>query len=48
MPEDGEWNVGVSEAQKVVDNTVQHLVRKGILLVEQNANEQTISAFSCR
>ena len=42
MPEDGQraWRMRVGESDEVEDERVEYFVREGVLLVQQNADEE--------
>ena len=45
VPEHGQHSLLLDEADEVVHQSVDHSVRKRILLIEQDANEDTVGAW---
>lgn len=48
MPEDGHLTLVPLESEEVEDEGVDNLVREGVLLVEKDADEETVGTCSCR
>lgn len=48
MPKDGHLALVPLESEEVEDEGVDNLVREGVLLVEKDANEETVGTCSCR
>lgn len=48
MPKDGHLTLVPLESEEVEDEGVDNLVREGVLLVEKDADEETVGTCSCR